>query len=55
MSKYLEDYAKMQVLRKVAKKMPNGTLEDILKRIDNTWDEKVEKLIPPKKGFVTKF
>lgn len=63
MPKYLESYAKMKVLRKMAKKMPNGILADILKTVDETWNKEIEKRykeiekrVPQKKkSFVTKF
>jgi len=57
LSEYLEDHKKMWVLREVAKEMPNGVLEDILKMLDKSWDKEMQHLQPPKKkdAFVTKF
>ena len=57
MSEYLEDYIKMKVLRQVAKDMPNGILEDILKMLDKGYKKHLWELKPPKKKskFVTKF
>ena len=57
MSEYLEDYIKMKVLREVAKDMPNGILEEILKMLDKGYKKHFQELTPPKKkrSFVTKF
>ena len=57
MSEYLEDHIKMKVLREVAKDIPNGILEDILKMLDKGYEKEFRELIPPKKKvpFVTKF
>lgn len=58
-TEYAVDHAKMKVLRKVAKKDsdPNRMLDWILKTVDETWDEEMKNLKPPKKKvtFVTKF
>ena len=57
MSEYLEDHLKMRVLYEVAKKMPGGMLDDLLKYVDKIWIEELHELLPPKKkkAFVTKF
>ena len=55
--KILEEYKKMRVLRKVAKKHPDEIIDIIIKTLDEEWDKDLQKLQPPKKGvaFVTKF
>jgi len=57
MPKYSEVYGKMWVLRQMAKEMPGEIVDDILKMLDKTWDEEIQKLQPTKKkyAFVTKF
>ena len=56
MSDYLEDHAKMNVLRKMAKERYNVQLAYIIKILDETWDEEIAKLQPIKKtAFITKF
>jgi len=47
----------MQILRDVAKEMPNSQLAFTLKSVDRQWDEIIKPLYPPKKkkSFVTKF
>ncbi len=56
MSDYFVDYSKMQVLRKMATKTPNSQLAFIIKTLDETWDEEIQKITTAKKArFVTKF
>ena len=52
-----EDYEKMQILRRVAKKFPDSQLQGLIKYLDRKWDELIltKKLSKKKKAFVTKF
>ncbi len=54
---YFVDHQKMEIMREIAKKMPDSNLVYIIKCIDETWDKEMKKLKPPKKksAFVTKF
>jgi len=53
---YFVDHKKMEIMREVAKKMPNSNLVYIITCIDETWEKEMKKLKPPKKkSFVTKF
>jgi len=40
----LEDHVKMDILRSVAKKIPNGNVSHILKTIDKEWDIQIDKI-----------
>lgn len=54
---YFVDHKKMEIMREVAKKMPESSLVFIITYIDETWEKEMKKLKPPKKkdAFVTKF
>jgi len=54
---YIIDHKKMEIMREMAKKMPNSNLVYIIKCIDETWAKEMKGLKPPKKKrkFVTKF
>lgn len=54
---YFVDHKKMEIMREVAKKMPESNLVFIITYIDETWEKEMKKLKPPKKKskFVTKF
>ena len=59
-SDYLVDHVKMDVLRSVAKKFPDGVVAYVLKTIDNEFDiqiERIRKNMESKKqpAFITKF
>ncbi len=59
-SDYLVDHVKMDVLRSVAKKFPDGTVAYVLKTIDKEFAIQIEKMrkeIQTKKqpSFITKF
>lgn len=59
-SDYLIDHVKMDVLRSVAKKFPDGVVAYVLKTIDKEFDIQIEKLrkeMESKKqsAFITKF
>jgi len=58
-SYYLEDYEKMQVLRKVAKEFQDKHLNFILKTVDEMWDKEIQKFVDKveskKPAFATKF
>ena len=44
MSEYLEDHAKLCIIRKIAKKHPNAAVDFMLKTIDETWDKEMQRL-----------
>lgn len=58
MTNYLEDHVKMMALRATAKKFPNGSVDYILKGLDEGWVEAIDELREEMKSeqkFVTKF
>lgn len=56
---YIIDHKKMEIMREIAKKMPESNLVYIIKCIDETWAKEIKKFQLPKKKkknkFVTKF
>ena len=46
---YFVDHKKMEIMREVAKKMPESNLVFIITYIDEKWEKEMKKLKPPKK------
>ena len=55
--KYYIDHQKMEIMRGVAKDLPDNSLVYFIKIIDEKWEKEMKGLKPPRKKrkFVTKF